>query len=193
MPGGPPTPGPLRLPCHPRGLRGLCLPAGERWVSGWDNVPILDFAAGLSDLLDNGNRVWFVVDEGRFDSRYPEEFLQSVWDGMEVVAAQREMLIFRSLDAPGFPASAYKSRRIDFEDGVSVVGGYARAPEAVEPGREDLALLLRWEARSRVSGTYTAFVHLLDEQGEVRAQIDRLPFNGRYSTAHWKPGPTLPD
>jgi hypothetical protein len=67
-------------------------------VSGWDGVPLLDGGEALRRVLAEAPRVWFVVDEGRFARRYDPDFLQAVDEGMQLVAAEEEVLVFRSLE-----------------------------------------------------------------------------------------------
>jgi hypothetical protein len=80
----------------PTDFSGFATEKEGRWVSGWDEVPLLDSADGLRQILAEAPRAWFVVDEGRFARRYPAEFLQAVQEGMELVSAEREVLVFRS-------------------------------------------------------------------------------------------------
>jgi len=67
-----------------------------RWVSGWDEVPLMDGAGDLEQVLAGDARAWFVIDEGRFAGRYGDDFVQAVLEGMDLVAADREVLVFRS-------------------------------------------------------------------------------------------------
>jgi hypothetical protein len=84
----------------PSDFSGFAIQKEGRWVSGWDEVPLLDSAAGLRQVLAGASRAWFVVDEGRFARRYPLEFLQAVSEDMELVSAEREVLVFLSLEPP---------------------------------------------------------------------------------------------
>ncbi|HSJ54020.1 MAG TPA: glycosyltransferase family 39 protein, partial [Anaerolineae bacterium] len=78
----------------PTDFSGFAVQRDGRWVSGWDLVPIVDSAAGLRQVLDTGRRTWFVVDEGRLAGRYDAEFLETVLSRMDLVAQEREMVIF---------------------------------------------------------------------------------------------------
>ena len=44
---------------------------------------------------------------------------------------------------------------------------------------------LYWQSAARVEKDYTVFIHLLDANGNVRAQIDAMPGEGRYPTSVW--------
>jgi hypothetical protein len=173
----------------PSDFSGFATKKEGRWVSGWDEVPLLDSAEGLRQVLAEAPGAWFVVDEGRLTQRYPADLVQAVWDGMELVAAEREMLVFRSVDRS--EKEANQERHADLADGLSLLG-YALSAEELAPGRE-LTLVLRWQARSWVAGDYAVFVHLLDEQGRLRGQTDGPPLGGLYPTWRWPPGLALPD
>jgi 4-amino-4-deoxy-L-arabinose transferase-like glycosyltransferase len=80
----------------PTDYEGFAFQKNGRWVSGWDEVPLLDSADALRQAIVAAPRAWFVIDEGRFSSRYSPEFVQAVLDGMELVAHEREMLVFRA-------------------------------------------------------------------------------------------------
>jgi hypothetical protein len=51
-----------------------------------------------------------------------------------------------------------------------------------------MALTLTWQALSPVDEDYTAFVHLLSEDGSRLAQRDSRPCNGQCPTVDWRPG-----
>ncbi len=82
----------------PTDYAGFAFQKDGRWVSGWDEAPIIDSADALRQALSAAPRVWFVIDEGRFSRRYSPEFVQAVLDGMDLVAHDHEMLIFRTQD-----------------------------------------------------------------------------------------------
>ena len=175
----------------PADYSGFTFQKDGRWVSGWDEVPLLDSPDALTQALDETPGAWFVVDKGRFPHRYTLEFVQAIWDEMDLVAAEQEVLVFRRAQARPQPESQVQKRRADFEDGISLAG-YAIEPDEAMPGH-DISLVLYWEARAPVSGNYTVFVHLDDEQGQTRAQVDERPLNSLYPTTDWLPGPVLPD
>jgi 4-amino-4-deoxy-L-arabinose transferase-like glycosyltransferase len=56
---------------------------------------------------------------------------------------------------------------------------------------EQLTVTLYWQAQARPQRNYTAFVHLLNEAGEVVAQQDRPP--GGYPTTNWISGEIVID
>jgi 4-amino-4-deoxy-L-arabinose transferase-like glycosyltransferase len=55
----------------------------------------------------------------------------------------------------------------------------------------DLVVTLYWQAQSRLERNYTAFVHVLDGEDRVVAQLDRQP--GGYPTGEWRLGEMVVD
>jgi hypothetical protein len=58
---------------------------------------------------------------------------------------------------------------------------------------ETLRPRLYWQARAPMAEDYTAFVHLLDEGGRLRAQQDWQPQRGDYPTSLWQRGEVIWD
>ncbi|MGB9299190.1 MAG: 6-pyruvoyl-tetrahydropterin synthase-related protein [Anaerolineae bacterium] len=78
-----------------------------------------------------------------------------------------------------------------FDEQMDLVG-YRLANNTARPGNY-FRLLLYWEGRADVSGDYTVFVHLTDEEGRVLAQGDSAPAGGIYPTWAWIPGEVVED
>lgn len=56
-----------------------------------------------------------------------------------------------------------------------------------------LRLTLHWQALTEVDASYTAFVHLLDEDSRLWAQSDGIPGRGTQPTTNWVPGEIVAD
>jgi hypothetical protein len=54
-------------------------------------------------------------------------------------------------------------------------------------------LLLYWQAQEPIDASYTVFAQLLDQDGQVRAQVDAVPQDGGYPTIWWLPGQVVAD
>ena len=63
----------------------------------------------------------------------------------------------------------------------------------LESGRTATQITLYWQADERMETSYTAFVQLLDGQGQIRAQVDAVPRGGSYPTFWWLPGEVVAD
>ena len=61
-----------------------------------------------------------------------------------------------------------------------------------QPG-EAFELTLFWQATDPLEGDYVVFTHILDSNGQLVANHDSVPENGRYPTPSWLPGMTIPD
>ncbi len=70
--------------------------------------------------------------------------------------------------------------------------GYDLIPTTLKPG-ESLNVVLDWQALRAIAQDYTVFVHMLDEQGQIRAQQDGPPAEGRFPTSSWFPGERIRD
>jgi hypothetical protein len=62
---------------------------------------------------------------------------------------------------------------------------FGRGP--LQPG-QSLKIEMLWQSLAATSRDYTVFIHLLDRQGNIRAQLDTQPFGGNYPTSLWDPG-----
>lgn len=64
--------------------------------------------------------------------------------------------------------------------------GYDLSADVVRPG-DTLYLTLYWQALDTMDTSYTVFTHLLDEDNQVRAQMDSAPLGGARPTTGWVP------
>ena len=58
---------------------------------------------------------------------------------------------------------------------------------------EVLEVTLYWQTSEAIADKYNVFVHLLDGDGQLVANHDGPPANGRFPTEAWLPGVTVPD
>jgi hypothetical protein len=65
--------------------------------------------------------------------------------------------------------------------------GYDIAADRLRPGG-DLTLTLYWESLRTLTTNYTVFTQLLGPDGQLYAQADRQPLQGRWPTSQWQPG-----
>jgi hypothetical protein len=76
-------------------------------------------------------------------------------------------------------------------DAITLVG-YDLSAEEVKAG-DTLVVTLVWRAEAIPAGDYTAFVHLLDESGNLVAQDDHPPLGNEYRTSFWSTGDVVRD
>jgi hypothetical protein len=146
------------------------------WESGYiiaDTIPVpiapeaegpvaLEIVAGLYDL-DTGERLP-ITDPAGMAIDYP-------------------VIGWIKLAQTGpYPVSDHP-QEAHFTGGVALVG-YDLSSQVVAPG-EFLTLTLYWEPGGPLSADYTVFVHLVDAEGDILAQGDGPPREGRYPTTLW--------
>jgi len=135
--------------------------------------------------------MWFVVDERRFRSRYTTDFIQYVWDRMELVTKERGVFVFLSENPP--PAALTIDRPVfyNLDEKVALLG-YALCDDILAAG-DVLRLTVRWQGLTHIPQSYSAFVHLVDAQGRMWAQHDGAPLYGLHPTTHWVEGEIISD
>lgn len=77
-------------------------------------------------------------------------------------------------------------------DGLQLVGLEAKV-RPLQDNRKGLRVTLVWRALRELDRRYTVFVHLLDADGNLRAQHDSQPRDNRYPTTLWQVGQTVLD
>ncbi len=70
--------------------------------------------------------------------------------------------------------------------------GYDLEPSEARPGGS-LHLTLYWQGLGRTDTSYTVFLHLLDEEGNIRGQRDSVPGQGTLPTSGWVKGEIIID
>jgi hypothetical protein len=85
----------------------------------------------------------------------------------------------RHLEQPSvrFPAA------VNFGDLIRF-GGSDISETTVTPG-QPVEMTLVWQAGQPIFRSYTIFVHIVDEAGQIWAQADRVPGDGRWPTETW--------
>ncbi len=82
------------------------------------------------------------------------------------------------------------SMNVTFGDIISLLGYDLNLPET-SPGTVNLTLY--WQSQRETVTAYKVFVHLLDADGQIVAQIDREPQNGAAPTTGWISGEVITD
>jgi 4-amino-4-deoxy-L-arabinose transferase-like glycosyltransferase len=172
----------------PIDYRGFAYEEGGHWLEGWDAIPLVDSGQGVADALAAHARLWFVVDEHRFHTRFSPDLTQAVWDGMDLVWHDEQVMVFRTADPP--PPVEHHERKEEL-GGQLILEGYA-LEATPEPG-SDLPMTLYWSATGFPAGLYSTFVHLVDVDNTGWAQDDGPPLGAVYPTNQWWPGEILRD
>jgi len=77
-----------------------------------------------------------------------------------------------------------------FRDGISLTA--AHPPQSSAEPDDELRVTLFWRATRGVEASYVTFVHLLDPDGQLRAQSDQIP-SGALPTYVWSPDEVVSD
>lgn len=87
--------------------------------------------------------------------------------------------------------SAIQPAAAQWQHGIQLLG-YTLSPARARAGQQ-LDVNLYWQTAQPLSEDYVAFVHLVDEQGQLHAQNDAVPRLGAYPTPWWLPGVVIKD
>ncbi len=77
-------------------------------------------------------------------------------------------------------------------DNKVVLIGYDVDKTDLRPG-EAIRLTLYWRTGGKMGTDYTVFTHLIDEEGNIRGQMDSQPLEGDYPTSFWDIGEVIED
>ncbi len=163
-------------------------------VDLWTATPLLNTTAALVDLLDSAPRVWFVIDEWRFQTRYEPGFVLTVLEAMELEYHEREVMIFRSegYAAPASPA-VKRQRQASFGGELLLTGfDLSQAGSTLNPG-DALDVTLHWQALEPTEGEYMARLSLVGPAGQPVAVVDGAVLRGLYHPSFWSENEVLPD
>ncbi len=137
------------------------------------------------DTAPGAYRLQVNVEQTRFAYRPPA----STWSGARI-----ERVLLEPIKLPVTPPSTTElqsahAANVRFGDAIALTGytiGRAGVGEA-------LPVTLYWQALSKPRGDYTVFVHLIDANGNLRAQVDTQPRSGTYPTLLWDAGEIVRD
>lgn len=164
---------------------------GPYWIEAWGGIPVLFTDEDLVEVIEKSPRIWFVVDDIRLHTRYTPQFIQYVWDHMELRANKRGALVFLAQNPPPPGPTVGGSLNIELEGKVALLG-YGLNGETFKPG-EEIRLSLRWKGLEPDLKSYNIFVHLFDANNTLWARDDSAPLGGLYPTDYWRVGEAITD
>jgi hypothetical protein len=152
----------------------------EEEVDRYVGSTLVDSVEGLNAALESP-RLWFVVDQDRFFSRYEPFFIQQVFAQMDLRHETGRVLVFLSHSYPRpVPPEPAKTVTANFSDLIEL-GGYTLDLAAVAPDRT-VQLGLYWQPMAtHFQHPYKVFVQLRNEQGQTVAQADHFMYEGLLS------------
>ena len=177
-----------------------------RWYDKWVGAELIHDATGLSKVLDQveaqNRTLWLVTDETRLLQRYDPDFVQTIWDRMELVYSSDRAQVFRSTPGRQYALVVDTPRPETFADRIALagyaigsldqVGSPPQGALSVRPG-QSVPIRLDWQALTPLTTTYTFFLHMTAADGSGYAQDDGPPLNGLYPMHLWQPEIRYPD
>lgn len=168
---------------------------GQRW--GQVNVP-------LTGLLFNAHR-WpvglivpdahtFTLSANAPDGPYRFEVgLYEAASQQRLPLANDDKVILGKFQVRHHPPAPpqYPLSQIEFGETIALIG-LDKPTSTPHPGGT-LSFNLYWQALAAIPQNHTVFTHLLDSAGQLRAQQDNPPQQGRYPTSWWSPGEIVID
>ncbi|MDE3091476.1 MAG: hypothetical protein KGJ80_19075, partial [Chloroflexota bacterium] len=156
---------------------------GQGWPEGifateWTIQPQGDAAPGMYRLAVN-------VVQTRFNYTTPAKN----WAGDDIGRVTLGPFKLAALPPSATELQAARTANVLFGDQIALAG--YKIGDARSGGT--LSLSLYWKALAQPAHDYTVFVHLLDAEGKVRAQVDAQPRGGAYPTSVWDAGETIRD
>jgi hypothetical protein len=103
------------------------------------------------------------------------------------VGEMRVMTPPRSFDLPDVEVEA----DAQWQNGITLIG--YDLPEASSDAGDAINLTLYWQPQSDIGESLTLFVHLVDDEGNIVAQVDQIPMRGVRPTTGWAPGEVIAD
>jgi hypothetical protein len=96
-------------------------------------------------------------------------------------------------ERPTMPDTAPQNDlNVVFSGAPITLSGYSLQPGQIGAG-DTLRLILFWRATGSARRPYTVFNHLVDANGELVAQQDNWPVNGRWPPTCWSPAESIVD
>ena len=164
-------------------------------IDRWVGAPWVGTVTDFNAILNQRERVWFVIDTIRQPVYFHGDWLALLNNQMEPVWAQDNALVFRTrLDRIPLPNQPDRLVNVTLGETIQLLG-YTVHP--VSPQSETPAvnynLTFFWQTLNRLPTDYTVFLHLRNSDGTTVAQQDGQPVEGAYPTSHWQPGETVID
>ncbi len=158
---------------------------GKGWSEGvfsthWTITVPADAAPGLYRLQVD-------VEQTRYAYRPPA----MTWAGEKLESLLLEPLKMGALPPSSSELQAAHPANIQWGNQIALLGHMPLSKNA--RAGEVLTLSLYWKSLTQPTRDYTVFVHLLDAEGKLRAQVDAPPHGGAYPTSIWDVGEIVRD
>jgi hypothetical protein len=148
----------------------------------------------LAALTEGYSRVWLVM--FGYPEQYDPDHLAERWlsehgyrsSYRSFLGAYLTLYVMSPADA-SFPMQHTVAANLDNK---ALLIGYGLVAQEIEAGGT-LRLTLYWQALAEMDRRYTVFVHLLDADNRIVAQMDSEPLGGAHPTTEWQLGEIVRD
>jgi hypothetical protein len=154
-------------------------------VDRWLGAPWVGTAADFNRVLNEHQRVWFVIDTIRLPVYYRGDWLALLNTQMDLAWSDDEALVyFTRPDRLLIPPTPQIELNAKFGDSIRL-DGYA-GDHFLDQSAFQLTLF--WTVLVTMDTDYTIFVHLRDADNRTVVQWDGQPLDGAYPTSRWRAG-----
>jgi hypothetical protein len=152
-----------------------------RWDQSWELDQLRNRRLSLV-ILEQGTR----LDVDHYQ-RFTREFLSELDRNYRRARTVGKYELYE-------PDPLQHERRAEFGDRLALVSWSLQAPpgKSLQP-EATFRLTVVWEAQQAMTTNYTAFAHLVDDNGQGWAGVDHQPYDGLYPTSVWGAGELVRD
>jgi hypothetical protein len=118
-------------------------------------------------------------------------FLPAIDADGRYIGARPRIARMRVASTPAKVYAPKSATKVHFGDQAALIG-YDLLPEEPHTG-STLSVILYWQSLAPMSVDYTVFLHLVDQEGNMAAQLDEQPTQGDYPTGFWRVGEQIRD
>jgi hypothetical protein len=155
------------------------LARADRWDQAWELDQLRNRRLSTV-ILETGTR----LDVDRYQ-RFTREFLSELDRKYRRSRTVGKYELYE-------PDPLQHEQLVEFGDQLALVGWSLYIPSEIEPGTT-ISLTAVWQAQQPLATDYTAFAHLVDEEGQGWAGDDHAPNDGLYPTSAWGAGEMVRD
>ncbi|MGC8878558.1 MAG: ArnT family glycosyltransferase, partial [Anaerolineae bacterium] len=171
------------------------------WLSGQGDVMRPISAAMPLARADFPTSKWAAgeIVRGWFDGQIPRDassgehrLMVRISDahGRPIAEGELSRLSITSWERRFAVPAMQRSVGANFANQLELLGCDLNLPDNLRVSPE---VVLYWRALSPMELSYTTFVHVLDREGRVIAQVDHMPGDGEFPTTGWLPGEVITD
>ena len=150
--------------------------------------PLVDSVDKLNQVLGQGSRIWFVVDDSRLYRRYDPFFTQQIFAQMDHITVWGGVIVFVSKTHPVPAAANPLAARDGNFNNLIYLQGFSIDPAQITPDGI-LPVTLFWRPATETPppvGVPKVFAQLRNNRGETIAQADHFIYEGLLTLDAWQ-------